>query len=172
MTENENPPEGLAGSVSAETELTTDQARELTDQIRAAVTDLWELVIRAHRQRIWVVLKYSTWAEYCEKELSRIPQRRISHDERIEIVAGLRKSGMSIRAIASATGTGTRQVQEALSDQVCSETTPEIIVGTDGKKQPAKRTKRQLLLARTKSPHEGRSRKDESPSPGTGFRRR
>lgn len=41
-----------------------------------------------------------------------------------KFVASLRESGLSIRAIASATGTGTRQVQEALRNQVCSETTP------------------------------------------------
>lgn len=64
----------------------------------------------------------------------RPPLSCLPREERQEVVASLRESGLSIRAIASATGTGTRQVQEALRDrEVCSENTPEPITGTDGK---------------------------------------
>lgn len=38
---------------------------------------------------------------------------------------------LSIRAIAAATGTGTRQVQEAMREQVCSRTTPDEGVVSD-----------------------------------------
>jgi hypothetical protein len=122
--------------------LSVEQARKLTDDIKTAVADLWELVIHAYRERIWVVLDYGTWDEYCAKELGHIPQRRISPDERMEIAAGLQSAGLSIRAIASSMGTGTRQVQEALAKffQVCSETTPDKkVTGQDGKKYPARK---------------------------------
>lgn len=121
-------------------QMTVDEARALTNQIKTSAAQLWELVITAYRQRIWVVLGYNTWTQYCRHELSGMPMRRMSPDERIEIVSGLRVSGMSIRAIASAVGTGTRQVQDDLKSELCSQTTvqPDKTLSEDGKIRPAK----------------------------------
>jgi transposase-like protein len=123
--------------------LSTDDARAITDQIKQAVADLWELIVRAYRERAWAVLDYDSWDEYCRREFATLPSRRVSPEERADIVAGLREAGLSIRAIASATGHSVTTVQSDI--QVYQTDTPDVdespptITGTDGKYYPAKR---------------------------------
>jgi hypothetical protein len=119
-------------------QMTPDEAREITKQIRSTVENMWELIIQAYRKRAWAALDYPSWDEYCRKEFNKIPQRRITHEERAEIIAGMRGSGMTIRAIASAVPTGKRQVEEALAG-LSSERTPERVTSTDGKSHPARK---------------------------------
>lgn len=103
--------------------MTKDLARRMTNYIRLTTEALWDVVVTVYRGGAWKVLGYSSWDDYCTQEFG--PTRlRLPREERAEVVASLRESGLSIRAIASATGTGTRQVQEALREQVCSQTTP------------------------------------------------
>jgi hypothetical protein len=132
------------------TDMAPDEARDLTDQIKVAVGATWELVKRAYEGRAWTALGYASWDDYCTREFGA-SRLRLPREERQEVVASLRDSGLSIRAIASATGTGTRQVQEALRPEVCSGTTPatsdpdypretpapQPITGTDGKRYAA-----------------------------------
>lgn len=100
------------------------EARQITDQIRIAADATWHLIVRAYSERAWSALGYASWDDYCTREFGS-SRLRLPREERADVVASLRDCGMSIRAIASATGTGTRQVQEALRDQVCSKTTPD-----------------------------------------------
>ncbi len=100
------------------------EARELTDQIKVAVETTWHLVARAYTTRAWALLGYSSWDDYCVREFgtSRI---RLPREERAEVVASLRDSGLSIRAIQSATGMGTHQVLNAArASQVLPSATP------------------------------------------------
>jgi hypothetical protein len=111
--------------VTAEIILTTIDARALTDQIKTGVEAVWHLISRAYTERAWSALGYASWDDYCTREFGT-SRLRLPREERAEVVSSLRESGLSIRAIASATGTGTRQVQEDLRDQVCSQTTPDV----------------------------------------------
>lgn len=94
--------------------LAADEARRLTDQIKVAVEGVWHLVTRAYEGRAWVALGYSSWDDYCTREFgaSRI---RLPREERQEIVGSLRDAGLSIRAIAAATGAGRDTVHRELS---------------------------------------------------------
>ena len=49
-------------------EMTKSCARDLTDRIRAGVSDVAEMLHRAHEGRAWVALGYRSWAEYCKAE--------------------------------------------------------------------------------------------------------
>lgn len=111
---------------------THEEARALTDRIKIAVEGTWQLIREAYTSRTWAVLGYDSWDAYCAGEFGET-RLKLPREERQEIVASLRDSGLSIRAIASAAGTGTRQVQEALRGHVYSETTPPQVLGTDGK---------------------------------------
>lgn len=92
--------------------LTKAEARTLTDSIRAAVETVWELVVRAYTERAWDALGYASWDDYCGAEFdTRI---RLPREERREVVGSLRESGLSIRAIASATGMGRGTVEREL----------------------------------------------------------
>ncbi|MDH6283141.1 hypothetical protein [Prescottella agglutinans] len=121
--------------VSAGASLSSQGARALTDRIRAGVEAVWQLVEQAYVSRAWAVLGYTSWDDYCTREFgtSRI---RLPREERQEVVASLRESGLSLRAIAAATGVDRKTLRRDL-EQVGEMGPPESgmnsITGTDGK---------------------------------------
>ena len=83
--------------------ISAQDARNLTDKIKAGTAALWELIKEAYASRAWASLGYASWDDYCTQEFgtSRI---RLPREERQEVVASMREIGMSVRAISSATG--------------------------------------------------------------------
>ena len=117
-----------------EDELTSSQARELTDRIRITLDGLWDLVIEAFNGRAHAALGYSSWDAYCNAEFgsNRI---KLPREERQETVRSLREAGLSNRAIASATGLGYGTVHRESAGDPNGSRGPS--VGTDGKTYPA-----------------------------------
>lgn len=111
---------------------TQEEARALTDRIKIAVEGTWQLIREAYTTRTWAVLGYDTWDAYCTAEFGET-RLRLPREERQEVVASLRDSGLSVRAIASATGASTRTIQKDM--QVWSSNTPgaQSVMGTDGR---------------------------------------
>ena len=99
---------------SANKPLTRSEARELTDCIKGAIAIAWDLIVKAYDERAWTALGYAKWDEYCEAEFGTT-RLRLPREERAEVVASLRESGLSIRAIASATGLSKNTVQSDVS---------------------------------------------------------
>lgn len=97
-----------------ESTLDVAEARALTDQIKVAVSVSWQLVARAYVERAWAALGYGSWDDYMTREFgdSRL---RLPREERDEVVASLREQGLSVRAIAAATGTGRGTVARTLA---------------------------------------------------------
>lgn len=91
-----------------------EDARALTDQIKQSRDDLWELVIRAYQAEAWKVLEYDTWDAYMTQEFgdSRLALPR---EKRKGTVQSLRDNGLSIRAIASATGKAKSTIEADLN---------------------------------------------------------
>ncbi|MFE3222911.1 hypothetical protein [Nocardia sp. NPDC059228] len=110
--------------------LTAEAARELTDTIRAQVAQVWELVRQAYLGRVWEVLGHGSWDAYCAAEFDGA-QLRIPREERSEIVASLRETGMSTRAIAAVTGMSVGTVHSAAAG--VQNRTPDTVIGLDGK---------------------------------------
>lgn len=90
-------------SAAVEVGLDATQARVLTDRIKVGVEAVWELITQAYTQRAWSALGYQSWDDYCTREFGTT-RLRLPREERAEVVASLRESGLSIRAIAAATG--------------------------------------------------------------------
>lgn len=116
-------------------EISSADARELTDRIKVGVDAIWDLIKQAYTSRAWSVLGYSSWDDYCTREFgtSRI---RLPREERQEVVASMREIGMSTRAIASATGDSVGTVHaesRRCSELNTSHEAPAPITGTDGK---------------------------------------
>jgi hypothetical protein len=120
-------------------------ARQLTDQIKIGVEAVWELIKEAYIARAWDVLGYSSWDDYCTREFGA-SRLRLPREERSGVVASLRESGLSERAIASATGLGNGTVhrelagapngapevdEDALAEELIAE--QPTIIGMDGK---------------------------------------
>jgi protein gp37 len=94
--------------------LSTAEARQLTDRIKVAVEGTWLLIQEAYTSRTWAVLGYDTWDTYCAEEFGA-SRLRLPREERQEVVASLRESGLSTRAIASATGVNQATISRDLT---------------------------------------------------------
>ncbi len=89
-------------------------ARALTDRMKTGVAVMSELIKEAYQGRVWDALGYTSWDEYVTREFGT-GQLRIPKEERTEYVASLRESGMSIPAIAAATGLGVGTVHREIT---------------------------------------------------------
>lgn len=85
-------------------DLSAEDARTLTDQIRQTLRVGHDLIIRAFQGRAWTALGYSTWDAYCAGEFNEARMVRLDREQRKEIVADMRVAGMSTGAIASSLG--------------------------------------------------------------------
>lgn len=101
--------------VNAETgeliaEMTPDEARQITERIRTSLSIAWELVTEAYQRRAWTAMGYPSWDAYCSAEFGAA-RLKLPREERQEVVHSLREAGLSIRAIAAATGTARNTVR-------------------------------------------------------------
>jgi hypothetical protein len=115
-------------------ELDAGEARRITDQIRANIETLWELIQQAYHGRAWTALGYSSWSDYCAEEFGS-SRLRLPREERAEAASMLRESGLSLRAIAAATGNDVKTIRDDLARVGISHTSA--ITGTDGKTYPS-----------------------------------
>lgn len=107
---------------------TQEEARALTDRIKIAVEGTWQLIREAYTSRTWAVLGYDTWDAYCTAEFGNA-RLALPREERQEVVASLRESGLSTRAIASATGLSQSTVARATE----SNESVAAVIGVNGK---------------------------------------
>ncbi len=99
------------------------EAREITNDIRRTGTVMWSQIIKAFQGRAWISLGYPSWDDYCDAEFdgARI---KLPREERTTVVASLADAGMSVPAIASATGVTERTVQRDRASQGATFVTP------------------------------------------------
>jgi hypothetical protein len=114
-----------------------DEARSLTDKIKAHVSELLPLIKEAFERRADVALGYANWLDYCDTELRGL---RLPVERRREAVTELREAGMSTRAIGAALGVSKDTVQRELS-QVETVAQPGRVVSLDGRERPATQPK-------------------------------
>lgn len=64
---------------------TIAEARRLTEQIRVSANRAWKYLVKAHAQRAWQVMGYSTWENYLagEFEMSRSAGYRLLDQARV-----------------------------------------------------------------------------------------
>ena len=114
--------------------MTREEARRLTDEIKADVEDFLEKVtpklIRMYIEGGWYALGYETWDEYCEADLGSI---RLPKALRTQTVLTLRHAGLTIRPIAKALGLSHGTVGAIVKDA----DGPQWVKGPDGKYYPA-----------------------------------
>ena len=135
--------------------ITVEAARALTEAIKHDAAQLWDMIVTAYTERAWDVLGYGTWDQYCAAEFGSV-RLRLPREERRDVVCSLRESGLSDRAIESATGISRRTLirdrrsggdnvttspemidAEVIDAEVVPEPTP--ITGTGGKTYRPKR---------------------------------
>jgi hypothetical protein len=104
----------IAANIEYVDRLDANEARALTDQIKTGVEALWHLITRAYTERAWAALGYTSWDDYCTREFGT-SRLRLPREERAEVVSSLRESGLSLRAIAAATGDSVTTVRRELA---------------------------------------------------------
>lgn len=104
-------------------QITAEEARTLTDRIKVGVEGIWQLIKEAYTSRAYTALGYRNWDEYCTREFGT-SRLRLPREERSEVVASLRESGLSIRAIEAATGVSRPTIIKDLRDEVVNSLPP------------------------------------------------
>lgn len=54
--------------IQTETPCSAEEARDLTDRIKASVEHTWSLLLEAHERQAWAVLGYLNWEQYVRGE--------------------------------------------------------------------------------------------------------
>lgn len=108
-------------------------ARELTERIKSSAEGLFDLAVEAYHRQVWIALGYESWDDYLTGELGNV-RLKLPREDRAEQVASLRERGLSLRAIASVTGSDKNTVMNDLR-QVSETHTPDPkpVTGRDGK---------------------------------------
>lgn len=117
------------------TDLTPEEARALTDEIRSRMENIAPLVTRAYEGRAWEVMGYPSWTEYVAGEFGG--PLRLGRGDRQQVVAELRQAGLSTRGIGAALGVDDKTVRNDLSGADFSASAT--VTGLDGKVYPAAR---------------------------------
>lgn len=127
--------------------LSAGEAQRLTQGIKSAATvvrdglfRLRNLVDEAKSSNVWAVLGFASWTAYLADTLASEPMR-LGREQRMELVEYLSGEGLSVPAIAIASGAAERTVQRDMRvierEQVVTNVTPSpaprAVVGLDGK---------------------------------------
>jgi hypothetical protein len=113
--------------------LTENEARELTAQIYGHIDMAWTKIKSAYYGRADQALGYESWDDYCVAEFHGAALR-LPRERRREAVATLSEAGLSVRAIAAATGAGRSTVGRDIAG--VPNGTPGDTRGLDGKTYP------------------------------------
>lgn len=142
---------GTTGNeVRVGTDLTPEDARVLTDEIRVQMDAIAPLVTRAYKGRAWIALGYESWPEYVAGEFGG--PLRLGREDRKQVVAELRQAGLSTRGIGEALGVSNSTVHGDLGEVFDSEQVP--VTGTDGKAYSATRPDPEPLTPQEQREHE------------------
>lgn len=95
-------------STSIVTAITPDEARSLTDRIRAAAEHLHSLLLEAHEREAWRALGYPTWRAYATAEFGMSQ----SHAYR------LLDHGRVVRALEQAAGSPIGEISELAAREI------------------------------------------------------
>ncbi|MGI8753975.1 MAG: hypothetical protein ACR2MN_17005 [Acidimicrobiales bacterium] len=129
---------------SIENTVAVTSARQLTEDIRSAITMAWDLIQEAYTSRAWASLGYASWESYCSAEFN--PGRlRLPKGERTEVVLSLRSVGMSTRGIVATTGLSKGTVGRELSGAPFG--APGVVTGADGKTYKAAQARAEAIRA-------------------------
>ena len=101
--------------------LTEAEAKKLTAEIVRSAEVVWTLVSLAYSRRAWTALGYDSWNDYCMNEFESC-RLGLPREQRAGVVASLRESGLSVRAISAVTGSSVGTVHAEIASRVQNRT--------------------------------------------------
>lgn len=125
--------------VATDRDLTRDEARELTNEIKNRVAEIEYLLVRAYQGRAWLALGWASWDDYIGGEFKAAPLA-LPREQRRVASQSLAAWGLSTRAIAPAVGASQRQAARDVSQNGSPDSAgPQVPTqGLDGKTYPRK----------------------------------
>lgn len=106
------------------TELTFDQARQLTDRIKTDLVGVCKLITLAFETNAWSTLEYRSWEDYCENEFhSSI--RKLPKPVRQDLVIALTDGGATTREAGAAAGVSHTTVENDLKERKAGKNLPD-----------------------------------------------
>jgi hypothetical protein len=116
-----------------------DRAESIRDGLRSWVATRL-LITEAYKGQDWVLLGYTSWELYCDREFD-MKSLRLTADERNDAILSFRSVGMTTREIGAATGTSKDTVSRALKPKVdlrvSDETKPPLVEALRGEIEAA-----------------------------------
>jgi hypothetical protein len=135
--------------------LAEEQAADLVERIRVsfgAATRFFDLgcklLVEAYQGRAWEALGLADWSAFVHHTFD-VDRLRLTGSDRAEIVAALRDGGLSMRAVATATGLGLGTVHRELATSVPN--------GTDDEAEGSDRAERLVEVVPTRRRRPGGS---------------
>lgn len=116
-------------------DLTAKEARAVTERIKSKMGDLMSDIAKASVGRAHLALGYDSWEEYVKEEFGHAPLH-LPRAERKAVSRVLKGQGMSLRAIAAATGVTHPTVINDLAGGQNLPPEPVPVIGRDGKSYP------------------------------------
>lgn len=114
--------------------LSADQARELTDRIRATGETFVSLLYEAHERRAWDALGYASWREYATEELNISQSRAYELLDVGRVVAAIEDAGGQISDASEISSRDARhlkahlpEVAGEIQERVAAGEEPEIV---------------------------------------------
>jgi hypothetical protein len=89
--------------VLGDNDMSPEEARAITDRIKANLDDIWELMVDAFVRRAWRALGYQSWDAYRIAEFGQC-RIKLPQENQREVIRSLREHGLSLRQIESVSG--------------------------------------------------------------------
>ena len=102
----------------APTDVAAAEARDLTSCIKATISIAWGTDAKAYSERAWSALGYPSGRIGCASEFDTRRLRLPREERAVAVSSSLRDSGLSLRAIQSATGISRPTIIKDLKSRV------------------------------------------------------
>lgn len=115
---------------SLTTELSLDEAKALTERIRAAADQLWQLLLEAHERKAWKALGYASWSEYVSTEFDMSRRHAYRLLDQGRVIRAIEDAGGSVTHGSQITERTARDIKPVL-DEVTEEIRDRVEQGAD-----------------------------------------
>jgi len=95
--------------------LEEEEARTLTERIKAANRECWLLLLEAHQRRAWLALGYPSWDQYVHRELGMSRSRSYEILDQARVASAL-QAAVGMSAIPDISPYAARQVKSHLDE--------------------------------------------------------
>ncbi len=140
-------------------QVTEQQVRESIATASTHLEKAAEQIVWQVQNKAWLTLGYASWDEMREKEYGKHAVM-VPRADRLHLVSGLRKEGLTITQIADTIGVGKSTVGR-LNSQLGNESQPDTVINSRGQERPTTYSKKSGVSANAPTPEEASAQLDD-----------